>query len=104
MHHLEHKNPEAEKIKISGILSHIRHPLYAGTLLLAVGYFMVLPSAANFLSVILIILYTLIGMNIEEKKIISEFWAEYELYMKRVPALIPGFKFYSRGQKNDKSK
>jgi protein-S-isoprenylcysteine O-methyltransferase Ste14 len=97
------ENPGTEKIKMAGILSHIRHPLYAGTILAAVGYLLVLPSVANLLSVFLIILYTLIGMKIEEKKLSSEFGAEYREYMKKVPALIPRIKFKFRNQKSDKT-
>ena len=89
-----------EKLKISGILSRIRHPLYTGTILIFAGYFLSQPSLANLVSVFCILIYILIGIKLEEKKLLIEFGESYSDYRKRVPMLFPGIGLILRNKKH----
>lgn len=83
---------ESEKLVKEGLQKHIRHPLYAGTILLLVGFLVYMPSWANLISVVISIIYILIGIQLEEKKLIKTFGEEYREYRKNVPMLIPKLK------------
>jgi methanethiol S-methyltransferase len=74
----------------SGIHRVIRHPLYAGTLLLTWGLFLFFPVASNMITCVIITIYTFIGIKLEEKKLLQQFGETYELYRRRVPMMIPG--------------
>ena len=80
------------ELKINGIHRYMRHPLYSGTILFVCGLFFIFPYLNNFIAVVLLILYVLIGIYFEEKKLIREFGSQYEDYMLNVPMLIPRFK------------
>lgn len=80
------------ELKIDGIHRYMRHPLYAGTILFVCGLFFIFPYLNNFIAVVLLILYVLIGIYFEEKKLIKEFGSKYLDYMFNVPMLIPRFK------------
>ncbi len=83
-------NPSAN-LKIDGIHKYIRHPLYLGTLLFIWGVFFIFPLLTNLISVVIITLYTVIGIKFEEKKLLREFGDAYADYIKKVPAIIPKF-------------
>lgn len=70
----------------TGILGIIRHPLYLATIILL--WSMNATYAGILLNLVLTI-YTLVGIQIEEKKLISFFGVEYVEYQRQVPALIP---------------
>ncbi len=76
----------------SGLHRYVRHPLYFGTLLFVWSLFFVLPSLSNLIAAIIITLYTLLGIRLEEKKLMLEYGDSYIDYIKRVPMLIPGLK------------
>jgi protein-S-isoprenylcysteine O-methyltransferase Ste14 len=76
-------------LKISGLQSKIRHPLYTGTLLLVLGYVLFNPLMVNLVSLISVLIYLPFGIRFEEKKLIQMFGSEYLDYKKSVPALIP---------------
>lgn len=84
----EHEN----KLKTSGILSRVRHPLYTATLLIASGYILYLPTVASLTSGICIALYLFIGIRLEERKLLAEFGDDYRQYRKKVPMLFPGIR------------
>jgi protein-S-isoprenylcysteine O-methyltransferase Ste14 len=73
-----------------GIHRVIRHPLYAGTLLLIWGLFLFYPFVSNIIICIIITMYTFIGIKLEEKKLLQQFGETYEGYRRRVPMIIPG--------------
>ena len=77
---------------ITGIHRYVRHPLYAGTFLFIWGLLIFMPYTSLLISNFIITLYTLIGINFEEKKLVKEFGTPYEEYKKRVPKIIPSFK------------
>jgi methanethiol S-methyltransferase len=83
-------NPPSN-LKIDGIHKYIRHPLYLGTLLFIWGVFLIFPLLTNLISVVIITLYTIIGIKFEEKKLLREFGEAYADYINKVPAIIPKF-------------
>jgi protein-S-isoprenylcysteine O-methyltransferase Ste14 len=76
----------------SGLHKYVRHPLYFGTLLFVWSLFFVFPSLSNLIAAIIITLYTLLGIRLEEKKLMLAYGDTYTAYIKRVPMLIPGLK------------
>jgi len=78
-------------LKISGLQSKIRHPLYTGTLLLVLGYVLFNPLMVNLISLLSVIIYLPFGIYFEEQKLIKMFGSEYLHYKKSVPALFPRF-------------
>jgi len=86
------KNPdvrESEGLKTNGILGQVRHPLYSGGLLIIAGFMLFSPSYANWVTSFSLILYTIIGTKLEERKLVIEFGEAYKTYQKKVPMLIP---------------
>lgn len=79
-------------LKLEGIHKYVRHPLYLGTLLFVWGLFLIFPLLNNLIAVIIITGYILIGIRLEEKKLLIEFGNSYADYISRVPMLIPGLK------------
>lgn len=80
------------QLKVDGIHRYLRHPLYSGTILSVCGLFFIFPYLNNFIAVVLLILYVLIGIYFEEKKLIKEFGSQYQDYISKVPMLVPRFK------------
>lgn len=87
-------SPEEEsKILVTdGMQKHIRHPLYAGTLLLMMGFFLFMPTQENLITVVMSAIYIFIGIYLEEKKLTETFGNEYEKYKDKTPMLIPKFR------------
>lgn len=77
---------------ITGIHRYVRHPLYSGTFLFIWGLFIFVPYTSLLISNFIITIYTLIGIRLEEQKLVREFGDSYRLYQKKVPKLIPGWK------------
>jgi protein-S-isoprenylcysteine O-methyltransferase Ste14 len=82
------KNGEEEFVT-TGILKHVRHPLYSATILIVLGYFLFDPTLATLVSALCIFLYLPIGIYLEEKKLIQQYGSRYLQYKKEVPAIIP---------------
>ena len=80
------------ELKIEGIHKYVRHPLYAGTILFTWGLFLGFPFLNNLIAVVIIIAYTIIGIQLEEKKLEIEFGKFYFDYKAKVPMLLPFFK------------
>ena len=89
---LTNPGKENEKLITDGLQKHIRHPLYAGTILLFLGFFFYMPTMENLAVVVVSLLYVFIGIKIEEKKLAKTFGQEYENYKRNVPMLVPRFK------------
>lgn len=79
------------EFKTNGILKTVRHPLYSGSILLIFGYFLFDPKLSSLISSIMLILYIIIGIQFEERKLIKTFGNKYLEYKQKTPMLIPRF-------------
>ena len=73
----------------NGIHRYVRHPLYLGTFIFIWSFFITFPYLSLFIANFIITLYTLIGIQLEEKKLEIEFGNEYLKYKHQVPKLLP---------------
>ncbi len=74
-----------------GIYSRIRHPLYLATILLLIGLGLVYPFPRVIVFVLSLIVYTLIGAYLEEKKLILHYGEDYLEYKKQAGFVLPKF-------------
>lgn len=82
------QNP-ATVLQTDGLHSYTRHPLYFGTLLFIWSLFLLFPLVSNLIACALISVYTVAGIHIEERKLVSEFGGRYKAYARKVPMLVP---------------
>ena len=82
--------PMVPRLLLTGVHRYVRHPLYLGTFLALWGGFLLHPSAALLISNAITTTYTLIGIRLEEAKLLREFGAPYRHYQQQVPMLLPG--------------
>lgn len=87
---LVQETPSAQ-LMITGIHRHMRHPLYLGTFLAIWGLWLLAPTLSLLISNVVITVYTLYAIRLEEAKLIAEFGDQYRTYQKSVPKLIPHF-------------
>jgi len=80
-----------DSIHVDGILSRIRHPIYAATILIVIGYVIFIPRVTSFITLSCVLIYLIIGIYLEERKLIKAYGDMYIKYRKEVPALIPRF-------------
>ena len=83
-------NPVESKLETSGLHNWVRHPLYFGTLTVIWCIFVWMPTFANGIACLLITIYTLIGIRLEEEKLIAEFGDAYRNYRQQVSMIVPG--------------
>ena len=76
---------------ISGVHRFVRHPLYLGTFAFIWGLVILFPMLSLLISNSIITLYTLIGIELEERKLLAAFGDQYRDYQKKVPKIIPKF-------------
>ncbi|MFZ6664705.1 methyltransferase family protein [Peijinzhouia sedimentorum] len=81
-----------KKLKRSGLLAYVRHPLYCGTILLFLGVVFYFPTVANLVNFISVFTYILVGIYFEERKLVYEYGEEYKSYKAQVPMLLPSLK------------
>jgi protein-S-isoprenylcysteine O-methyltransferase Ste14 len=72
-----------------GLHKFVRHPLYLGTFLFLWGLLLLIPIWSLLVVNMVITIYTLIGIHLEEKKLISIFGEQYLDYRKKVPMIWP---------------
>jgi protein-S-isoprenylcysteine O-methyltransferase Ste14 len=73
-------------LSTGGILSWVRHPWYAGTLLLLWGHDL---DAAGLVASAVLTAYIIVGTLLEEQKLAASFGRAYREYQRRVPMFIP---------------
>ena len=76
----------------TGLHKYVRHPLYTGTLLFMWAFFIWQPSLKNIITCGINTLYVLIGIRLEERKLVNSFGDKYRKYASKTPMLIPWFK------------
>ena len=86
----------SSELMIRGIHRHVRHPLYLGTFAFIWGLFLILPYLSFLITNTIITVYTLIGINLEERKLEAEFGEKYRTYQSEVPKLFPGIRSRQR--------
>lgn len=79
----------SNELIISGVHKYVRHPLYTGTFAFLWGLFLVYPYWNLFVSNIIITVYTLMAIKLEEEKLVKEFGEQYRVYRQKVPKLFP---------------
>ena len=79
----------SSKLEVEGLHRYVRHPLYLGTFIFIWGLFILHPFLSLLIADFIITIYTLIGLRLEERKLIREFGNVYIAYRKKVPMLIP---------------
>lgn len=82
----------SNELQITGVHKYVRHPLYLGTFAFIWGLFLLLPYLSLLIADIVITVYTLIGIELEEQKLASEFGENYLRYRRSVPKLLPFLK------------
>ncbi|MBF0484146.1 MAG: isoprenylcysteine carboxylmethyltransferase family protein [Candidatus Omnitrophica bacterium] len=89
-----------EKLTTSGPYAYVRHPLYLGTSLVLIGFIVMLKMyivGIIFWAVVVAVYFKTIKQ--EEKMLEDKFKDVYLDYKKCVPAFIPTFKPYTKGEK-----
>lgn len=74
---------------ISGVHRFMRHPLYMGTFAFIWGLLLLYPYASLLIANTVITVYTLLGIELEEAKLVEEFGDDYRRYRQTVPKLLP---------------
>jgi protein-S-isoprenylcysteine O-methyltransferase Ste14 len=80
----------SQQLVIQGPYRIVRHPIYSGLLLGALGTAVVAGLARAFLGVLLVLAGVLIKIRREETALRQHFGPDYGEYAARVPALVPG--------------
>lgn len=81
-----------EEFRTDGLLQYVRHPVYSASILILTGYFLFDPKWSTFMSVSMLILYFIVGIRFEERKLIRKFGKKYLDYKRQTPMLIPKFR------------
>lgn len=80
----------ARRLATSGPYARIRHPQYAGFVLIMVGFLLQWPTLVTLVMFpILVFMYVRLALR-EEREAIAAFGDEYQRYMARTPRFIPG--------------
>lgn len=80
---------DKEGFVVTGIYSYVRHPIYAGSVLLFLGFFFFEPTESSILHLVMLLAYLPFGIYFEEKKLIEIYGSKYLQYKKEVASLIP---------------
>lgn len=83
---------EQDSLRTTGLLGHVRHPIYSGTVLAVLGYVAISPVSTSFVSALCIFIYLPVGIHLEERKLIAKYGDAYVKYRNRVPSIIPKLK------------
>ena len=83
------KKEDSTDLKTDGIQSRIRHPLYAGTVLVVLGFFFFSPNMINMTTFLSLLVYLPFGIILEERKLIKRYGKAYLDYREKLPALVP---------------
>jgi protein-S-isoprenylcysteine O-methyltransferase Ste14 len=81
--------PGPSVLETRGVHKIVRHPLYAGTLLVLWAIFLWFPTLANLIACVMITAYVRIGIVFEERKLTKMFGSQYEVYKRGTPMLFP---------------
>ncbi len=86
---LKAENIQKDSLAITGLNRLVRHPLYLGIMLLFLGLWLWESSLKNLIALLALWVYLVIGIYLEEQKLIIYFGEAYKNYQKKVKKLIP---------------
>ena len=89
---VEQHTADAAGLHTHGILARVRHPIYLSTLLLTLGFWLYIPTLANLITAVVIIIYLFVGIQLEERDLEQQFGDVYRQYKQQVPMIIPRFR------------
>jgi len=78
-----------EPLHTEGLYGWMRHPMYAGLLLIFLGFFFYLPYISSLIHLLALLVYLPFGIYFEEKKLIALYGDDYRTYQAKVPVLFP---------------
>jgi methanethiol S-methyltransferase len=88
----------------AGVYSYVRHPQYAGFILVMVGFLLQWPTLLTLaMFPVLVIMYVRLA-RAEERDALAEFGAAYERYRQEVPGFIPRLTDLTGGPRHDAAK
>ena len=90
---------KSEKLTTSGPYAFVRHPLYLGTMLLAVGFIIFLKIYYLGLALLAVMAIVYFKTIKEEEGMLEGKFKEYAGYRKKVPAMVPTVLPYRGGEK-----
>ncbi|MCB0771438.1 MAG: isoprenylcysteine carboxylmethyltransferase family protein [Flavobacteriales bacterium] len=73
----------------TGLHGKVRHPIYSGMIIAAIGWSVLSPTVATFIVVGITFVYLPIGIHLEERKLIAKHGDAYRQYKAKVPTLFP---------------
>ena len=91
------REPETGLVR-AGLHGHVRHPIYSGIILMALGWLLLDGRLSTLIVVGTTFLYLPIGIHFEERKLIDRFGESYLRYKREVPALFPKAGSHLRSQ------
>ena len=81
-----------EALITTSLYSKIRHPLYAGLILIFLGYFLFAGTLSSAIHLGCLLLYLPVGIYFEEKNLVAQFGETYHKYKSATPPIIPRFR------------
>lgn len=81
--------PIEEPLVTTGLNAFVRHPLYLGTLITVGGFFLYKGTDVSLVFLTAIVVYLVIGIGSEEKKLVKIYGESYLDYQRKVKRLIP---------------
>jgi protein-S-isoprenylcysteine O-methyltransferase Ste14 len=85
-----------DTLTTEGLYRYIRHPLYAGFILIFLGFFLYIPNLASLVHLLALLVYLPVGIYFEEKKLIQLYGEEYSSYRRHVPPIFPKFTLWKK--------
>lgn len=85
----EDRFDENARLNISGVYAVVRHPIYSGTILLFMGMFLFIAKWGPLVALLITLVYLLIAIPLEERKLVLKHGETYLDYKRQVPAIIP---------------
>jgi len=82
-----------KELQTEGLNELVRHPLYFSLLVVLFGGLLYAPSYPYLVSAFWIVLYIIIGIQLEEARLVAKFGKAYRKYQDEVPMIIPFYKF-----------
>lgn len=81
--------PESLGLITTGLYKIVRHPLYFSTTVLLIGLFLMFPTVNVAVSIVFILIYIIIGIEFEEKKLRQTFGAAYDDFARGKKKFLP---------------